>query len=94
MAKANGIKIYVNLDWVKVGSTGGRIIWLKEEEIKKMEEYYYSSFIPEHLKLSLGYFLFSCYTGLRISDVMEGIVMTSMLTPSSLFRLKRKCAKS
>jgi len=36
-----------------------------------MEEYYYSSFIPEHLKLSLGYFLFSCYTGLRISDVME-----------------------
>ena len=71
MAKANGIKIYVNLDWVKVGSTGGRIIWLKEEEIKKMEEYYYSSFIPEHLKLSLGYFLFSCYTGLRISDVME-----------------------
>ena len=71
MAKANGIKIYVNLDWVKVGSTGGRIIWLKEEEIKKMEEHYYSSFIPEHLKLSLGYFLFSCYTGLRISDVME-----------------------
>lgn len=70
IAKDNGIKIYVNLDWVKVGSTAGRIIWLKKSEIEQLEEYYYSKFIPEHLKLSLGYFLVSCYTGLRISDVL------------------------
>ncbi len=70
IAKDYGIKIYVNLDNVKVGTTAGRIVWLKETEIEKLEDFYFSKFIPDHLKLSLGYFLFSCYTGLRISDVL------------------------
>ena len=70
LAQNYGIKIYVDLDKIKVGSTAGRIIWLRDTEIAKLEDYYFSQFIPDHLKLSLGYFLFSCYTGLRISDVM------------------------
>ena len=70
LAKDYGIKIYVDLDKVKVGSTAGRIVWLRESEIIKLEAYYYSYFIPDYLKISLGYFLFSCYTGLRISDVL------------------------
>jgi integrase/recombinase XerD len=69
LAKDYGIKIYVDLDKVKVGPTAGRIIWLNATEIEKLEDYYFSKFIPEHLKLSLGYFLFSCFCGLRISDV-------------------------
>lgn len=71
LAKDYGIKIYVDLDKVKVGSTAGRIIWLRESEIIKLETYFYSEFIPEHIKLSLGYFLTSCYDGLRISDVQN-----------------------
>lgn len=70
LAQDYGIKIYINLDHIKVGPTAGRIIWLNQLEIDKLEEYYYSKFIPDHLKLSLGYFLFSCYSGLRVSDVL------------------------
>lgn len=70
LAKDYGIKIYVNLDNVKVGATAGRIIWLRTAEVERLEDYYFSKFIPEHIKLSLGYFLFACYTGLRISDVL------------------------
>lgn len=37
--------------------------------MKQMIKYYYNEFInPSHI-LPLGYFLFSCYTGLRISDI-------------------------
>lgn len=70
LAQDYGIKIYINLDHVKVGPTAGRIVWLNKTEIEKLEDYYYSKFIPDFLKLSLGYFLFSCYNGLRISDVL------------------------
>lgn len=71
LAKDYGIKIYVNLEHIKVGPTAGRIIWLNKNEINKIKEYYFSSFIPHHLKITLGYFLFSCYTGLRISDTLH-----------------------
>ena len=54
---------------VKKGSTKGNRVNLTEEEVKKLKEYYESSFINEEYKLSLGYFLFSCYTSLRISDI-------------------------
>ncbi len=70
IAKDYGIKIYVDLHKVKVGPTAGRIIWLTEQEINKLENYYFSEFIPDHLKISLGYFLVSCFTGMRISDVL------------------------
>ncbi|AQY22698.1 Tyrosine recombinase XerD [Riemerella anatipestifer] len=71
LAKDYGIKLYVNLDYIKVGATAGRIIWLNESEIEKLKEYYFSSYIPDYLKMTLGYFLFSCYTGMRISDVLK-----------------------
>lgn len=69
IAQSYGIKIGVDLSVVKVGSTGGRIVWLTEDEIKKLSEYYYSSYIPDYYKLTLGYFLTACYTGLRITDI-------------------------
>ncbi len=44
---------------------------LTEDELKKIEKYYDGpECTPSHKKL-LRYFLFSCYTGLRISDVHE-----------------------
>ena len=69
LAVKYGIKLGIDLDDVAVGNTGGRIVWLEKEEIDKLYEYYFSSFIPNNYKLSLGYFLISCYTGLRISDI-------------------------
>ncbi|WP_313091959.1 site-specific integrase [Chryseobacterium flavum] len=68
-AEKFGVKLSIDLDDVRVGDTGGRIIWLQEHEIEKLFEYYFSSYIPDYLKISLGYFLVDCYTGMRISDV-------------------------
>lgn len=70
LAEDYGLKIYVDCDKVKTGTTGGRIIFLNVYEINKIEEYYYSSYIPHHYKITLGYFLFAYYAGgMRISDV-------------------------
>ena len=33
--------------------------------------FYKSEFIADNLKLSLGYFLFACFTGLRIGDLLD-----------------------
>lgn len=42
---------------------------LTEEEVKRLDMYYNrADCIPKHKKV-LRYFLFSCYTGLRISDI-------------------------
>lgn len=72
LAEDYGLKIYVDCDKVKTGTTGGRIIFLTLEEIKKIEEYYHSSYIPQHYKITLGYFLFAYYAGgMRISDVLS-----------------------
>ena len=72
LAEDYGLKIYVDCDKIKTGTTGGRIIFLTLEEIKKIEEYYYSSYIPQHYKITLGYFLFAYYAGgMRISDVFS-----------------------
>jgi integrase/recombinase XerD len=42
---------------------------LSETELKKFEDYYDKSDCPHNHKRLLQYFIFSCYTGLRISDV-------------------------
>lgn len=42
---------------------------LTEEEVKELDKYYSKSETPSNHKKVLRYFLFSCYTGLRISDV-------------------------
>ena len=71
LAQEYGIKINCDLDKIEVGPTNGRIVWLDRTEINKLKEYYFSTFIPEHLKLTLGYFLVTCFTSLRISDLYE-----------------------
>jgi integrase/recombinase XerD len=42
---------------------------LSESELKKLEDYYDSTDCPENHKRLLQYFIFSCYTGVRISDI-------------------------
>ena len=71
LAENYGVRLNCDLEKIPVGSTKGRIIWLEQFEINKLKEYYFSSYIPNHYKITLGYFLFACYTSLRISDIYE-----------------------
>lgn len=71
LALKSGIKLKVNLDEVKAGSSKGNRTSLAGYEIKKLAEFYFSPYINESYRLVLGYFLFSCMTGLRISDVQN-----------------------
>lgn len=65
-----GIKIPCSVDEIKAGSTSGTKTALEPFELKKISKYFESEFINKHHHLILGYFLFSCVTGLRFYDVM------------------------
>lgn len=71
LAQKAGIKLSVNIDEIKVGSTKGNRTSLTSQELKRCAAYYYSDYIDPSYRLILGYFLFSCMTGLRISDIQQ-----------------------
>jgi len=70
-AQKKGIKLKVDLDDIISGSTSGNRVALTPDELKKVCGYYFADWINPIHKLTLGYFLFSCFTGLRLSDVMN-----------------------
>ncbi|MBX9886709.1 MAG: site-specific integrase [Flavobacteriaceae bacterium] len=71
LAKKAGVKLSINIDEIKVGSTKGNRTSLTTNELKRCAGYYFSEYIADSHRLILGYFLFSCMTGLRISDVQR-----------------------
>lgn len=71
IAKKAGIKLCLNIDEIEVGSTRGNRTSLSVHELKRCAGYYFSEYISDSYRLILGYFLFSCMTGLRISDVQK-----------------------
>lgn len=71
IAKNNGIKFRIELDEIKVGNTKGNRTALTQNELKKVYKYYCSEFINNESRLVLGYFLFACMTGMRISDIQN-----------------------
>lgn len=68
IANDKGIKTSLSYKDIKTPRPISKRTFLNAEEVTKLSEYYYSSFINEKLKSILGQFLFSCFTGLRISD--------------------------
>lgn len=69
LAEEQGIQMDINLKRLKVSVDSNKIVYLLPSEVQQLLKYYFNEFIdPSHI-IPLGYFLFSCYTGLRISDV-------------------------
>ncbi len=71
IAKKKGITFPLDLDDLKINVNSKRIIYLMPEEVQRLQNYFYSEFLQESHILPLGYFLFSCYTGMRISDIQQ-----------------------
>lgn len=69
IAEEQGIKLNIKLNKIKVNVNSEKITYLLPYEVALLKKYYFNEFInPDHI-IPLGCFLFSCYTGLRISDV-------------------------
>jgi len=61
----------LDLEDVQGGITTGNRVSLNPAELRTLTKYYFDRKIDPKKQLTLGYFLFSCMTGLRISDVMQ-----------------------
>jgi site-specific recombinase XerD len=70
-AEKYGVKTPMKGADIKIGKTTGNRIDLSPTELQRFYNYYFSEFIPKHWKLVLGYFLFSCFTSLRWSNVND-----------------------
>ncbi|HET8838851.1 MAG TPA: site-specific integrase [Flavobacteriaceae bacterium] len=71
LAKKSGINFPLDLTDLKVKAQIGNRVSMKPEQIKALYDYFNSEFINKELRLILGYFLFSCYTGIRLGDVQR-----------------------
>lgn len=71
IAKKNGVRLAFNLDEIEIGSTTGNRNYLNADELVSLMEFYFSRFIKPEWKLILGYFLFACMNGLRITNVLR-----------------------
>lgn len=70
-AKKKGIVFNFHLDDLVPGSCSGNRTSLSVDQVKKLLHFFQSGYIKDNWKISLGYFLVSCFTGLRISDIMN-----------------------
>lgn len=71
MAHRYNIRTGMHNQKIKVGSTLGNRTFLNVNELEKTVAYFYGDAIKPHHKIILGYFIFSCYTGMRFGDVMN-----------------------
>ena len=70
-AEKSGIRFALKSKEIKIGCTNGNRTDLKPQEVHKVYRYYTSEFVNPRHKRVAGYFLFACFTGLRISDVQQ-----------------------
>src|SRR5690606_30661401 len=66
-----GINIPITYKDIPHRKVKSEIEFLTKEEINKLWEFYKNQFVPEIYKIVLAKFIFSLFTGLRISDIME-----------------------
>lgn len=70
-ASKKGIPLKIDIDTIKIKNIRSNRVALTPEEVKKLYNFYLSEFILPGEKIPIGIFLFSCYTGLRISDLKK-----------------------
>jgi site-specific recombinase XerD len=90
-AKDEGIRIGIDPDQIKVGSTTGHRHSLSVEQTKALLTFSQTT-INESWQLITGYFLFSCFTGLRYGDVMN--LNRNELLIDSISFLNQKSSKN
>lgn len=66
-----GILLNFDPEDIVGGTTRGNRIHLNPEEVKRLLKIFELPMIDPSSKLVLGYFLFACMTGMRISDIMK-----------------------
>ncbi|MDO4763533.1 MAG: tyrosine-type recombinase/integrase, partial [Flavobacteriaceae bacterium] len=71
LAKKKGLIINIDIEQIKIRQHRSHRVNLSLAEVDRMKEYYFSKFIKESHKKTLGYFLFNCMTGLRINDLLK-----------------------
>ena len=69
IASKNGVKLNFDIKDLFVGDTKGNRTYLQSNELERCLDYYFLENIPKSYRLILGYFLFSCMNGLRITNV-------------------------
>tara|TARA_R110002126_G_scaffold92507_5_gene219532 strand:- start:1160 stop:2365 length:1206 start_codon:yes stop_codon:yes gene_type:complete len=68
LANDKGIRTAIKYSEIKVKKMTGERVFLLPHELKKLYDYYQSPFIVGSKKMILQRYLFSCFTGIRISD--------------------------
>lgn len=71
MAQRMEIKMPINIKDLHIKEIKTVPTTLEIKELEKLWKYYFSEFKNKHHKLTLGYFLISCFTGLRVSDLLQ-----------------------
>lgn len=71
IAQKRGIQTSLSFEDIKTPAFKGNRTFLEAHEIKNLYKYYNSEFISETHKTITAMFLFSCFSGLRISDMLK-----------------------
>jgi len=90
IAKRKGIVTMNPLDRMPVKRAQTDRVFLDNKEVKLLLDLYHKNTLPETYQTILRHFLFSCYTGLRVSDLerikMEDIVHNLLIVTAKKTR--------
>lgn len=71
LAKKQKIHFDLEVSDIRTKTIKGNRTNLSLEEVLRLLDFYNSRYISEKLRLPLGYFLFCCYTGIRLNEVKK-----------------------